>query len=125
MYGRYGIDQLYYASLVLSIILMTVNMAVRSSILSAVMLAVLTVMIFRISSRNTYKRRLENETFLKLWNPIAASFSLTIRRIKEFRTHRFRTCPQCRKTLRLPLKKGTLAVTCPHCRTRFKVRIRW
>lgn len=123
MYGRYGQDQLYYAGLILCFILIVVNTVLRSSIVSALTWVVLIWITFRVLSKNINKRRIENEKFLKIWNPIKGKFNLTIRRVKERKTHCFRTCPSCKKVLRLPRKKGTHIVCCPCCNNDFKIKV--
>lgn len=93
--------------------------------LSYSLLSVLIFMLYRIFSRNVYARSRENEKFLKIWNPIKANGILTIRRIKEIKTHRFRKCPHCSTMLRLPRKTGEHTVECPRCHHDFEVRIRF
>ena len=123
MYGRYGIDQLYKALIVLYFILFFIGFFVNSIILSIIMWAILIVTIFRTFSRNVYKRRSENEKFLKIWNPVKAQWFITIRRVKEFKTHRFRKCTHCRSLIRLPRKTGKHTVECPCCHKDFHVNI--
>lgn len=83
MYGRYGQDQLYYACLIACLILIIVNTVVNTFIISVLIWGILILIAFRTLSRNVSKRRMENEKFLKLWNPIKGEISLTIRKIKE------------------------------------------
>jgi hypothetical protein len=125
MDGRYGTDQLYYALIAAYLVLIVANVFIRSAIIGILMWAVLILMIFRIFSRNVYKRRMENEKFMKIWKRIKVKGSLTIRRIKEIRTHRFRKCPYCKVILRLPRKTGKHTVECPCCHHEFEVRILW
>lgn len=125
MNGRYGIDELYFGLIILYIIMFFVNYALkRVFIIDILMWAVLIFMIYRIFSRNVHARNMENEKFLKIWNPIKSTSKLTIRRIKEIKTHRFRKCPHCSTMLRLPRKTGKHTVECPSCHHDFKVRIR-
>lgn len=123
MRGRYGTDQLYMGMLVLALALMLVNLFAGWSVLTLITWVLLALMLFRSFSRNVGRRSLENLKFLKLWQPVRNKAGLTIRRLKEFRTHRFRTCPSCRAVLRLPRKRGKHTVVCPKCRNSFKVRI--
>ena len=123
MRGRYGTDQLYMGMLVLALALMLVNLFAGWSVLTLITWVLLALMLFRSFSRNIGRRSLENLKFLKLWQPVRNKGSLTVRRVKEFRTHRFRTCPSCRAVLRLPRKRGKHTVACPKCRNSFKVRI--
>lgn len=124
MNGRYGVDQLYFGFIGLYFVLFFVNTSIQSFIIDMLMWAVLIFMIYRIFSRNVYARSRENEKFLIIWNPIKTNGKLTIRRIKEIKTHRFRKCPHCSVMLRLPRKTGEHTVECPRCHQDFEVHIR-
>ena len=63
--------------------------------------------IFRMLSRNTYRRYRENRRFL-----------LLIDRFRD-RQHRYFDCPSCRQSVRVPRGKGKIAITCPKCREKF------
>lgn len=121
MNGRYGADQLYYALFVFSLVLMIVNNFINSLIISILVWAFLILMVFRLLSRNIYKRRMENEKFLKIWNPVKAKGSLQIRKIREIKSHRFHKCPHCKAMLRLPRKTGKHTVDCPCCHKEFEL----
>ena len=123
MYGRYGTDQLYIALIGAYFALIVANTFISSTVISIFMSAVLVYTIFRALSRNVYKRRMENEKFMKIWRPIKAQGSLMIRRVKEIKTHRFRKCPHCKKVLRLPRMRGKHTVKCPCCNKEFELRI--
>ena len=123
MYGRYGTDQLYNALIVACFVLIVANAFISSAIISIFMSAVLIWIMFRTLSRNIYKRRMENAKFMKIWNLVKSKVSLSIRRIKEIKTHRFRKCPHCKKVLRLPRRTGKHTVKCPCCNKEFELRI--
>lgn len=123
MTGRYGIDQLYYAGLVLALGLIMINLAVDSTILMIGSNGLLLVMVLRSFSRNINRRRRENEKFLKIWNPVKKEGRIFLRRFREIRVYRYRKCPHCKKTLQLPSKKGKHRVKCPVCRETFEVRV--
>lgn len=123
MYGRYGTDPLYYALLVVSLILLILNYTINSPIITGLLWLILIVSFYRSMSKNISRRRQENDLFLKFWNPVKAHFKLTVRRIKEIKTRRFRKCPNCKAVLRLPIKKGKHTVSCPCCDKEFEVRI--
>jgi len=123
MYGRYGTDQLYNALIAAYFVLIIVNAFVSSGIISILMFVVLIFTIFRTLSKNIYKRRMENEKFMKIWRPARAKGNLEIRKIKEIKTHRFRKCPHCKKVLRLPRRRGKHTVQCPSCKKEFELRI--
>lgn len=124
MAGRYGVDQLYYTGLALCLVLMVVNTFVQSVILSGVIWMLLVVMLYRSFSRNIYQRQRENQKFLVFWKPIKSKLSLLGKKIRDFKTHRYHQCPNCKVVLRLPRKKGKHTVKCPRCQTKFQVRVR-
>lgn len=123
MTGRYGVDQLYYGMFALWVVLTLVNIKIDSMILMAVSDVFIVLAIFRGFSRNISRRTAENEKFLKVWNPVKRKVRLFYRRIREIRVHRFRTCPHCKKTLQLPIKRGKNTVKCPRCQEKFDVHI--
>ena len=123
MYGRYGIDQLYYALVAVSFLLILINTAVQSQIINILMYVILGVMLFRTFSKNLAQRRRENALFLNYWQPIKVKLARSMRRVRELKTHRYRTCPNCKKVLRLSRRTGTHSVKCPSCQTEFKVHV--
>jgi ribosomal protein L37AE/L43A len=62
---------------------------------------------FRILSRNTYKRYQENRKYLMI-----------LQRLKD-REHRYYDCPRCHQQVRVPRGKGKIAISCPKCREKF------
>ncbi|MDP2842670.1 hypothetical protein [uncultured Acetobacterium sp.] len=123
MVGRYGIDQLYYAGLFLALGLMMINMMVNSTILMILSNGLIVLIVLRGFSRNISRRRMENEKFSKVWNTIKKEGRIFFRRIKGIRTHRYRKCLHCKKTLKLPIKRGKHMVQCPECKAFFVVRV--
>lgn len=119
MYGRNGVDQLGWASLVLVLLLDTVELIVRSKsetarmILSTVSFLVMVWILFRMFSRNLPKRRKENAWFLtKIVNPVKNRKARS-----QDKDHKYFTCPQCRTICRVPRGKGKIIITCPKCGT--------
>ena len=119
MYGRNGVDQLGWASLVLVLLLDTVELIVRSKsetarmILSTVSFLVRVWILFRMFSRNLPKRRKENAWFLtKIVNPVKNRKARS-----QDKDHKYFTCPQCRTICRVPRGKGKIIITCPKCGT--------
>ncbi len=124
MVGRYGMDDLYKFLLYFSIFCVVLNLFVRSKILYYLGLASLVFATFRAYSKNIAARRRENDKYLALTKDIRPFVKLQVRRIREIKTARFRRCPHCHKTLRLPNRKGRHTVVCPNCHQEFKVTIR-
>jgi len=123
MYGRYGIDKLYYALIILSFAITLINIFVGSLIINIFAWIVLAYAVFRTFSRNVHKRRIENEKFMRVWNRVKAKISFLVRRIRQFRAYVFHKCPNCKAMLRLPRKAGKHTVECPRCRNEFNVRV--
>lgn len=122
MAGRYGTDQL---SIFLLIVFLLINLAAsltKLPVLSLISLILLIFCYFRIFSRNFQKRAAENSQYMKLWVPVRRFFSGIVFRIKDSRTHRHFSCPQCHRKLRVPKKKGKIAITCPQCHHEFVKR---
>ena len=111
MMGRYGSDKLGTYTLWGAVILMVISLFIPSAAIKLILMvgyyALMGWAIFRIFSRNTYKRYQENRKFLQLLD-----------RIKD-REHRYFDCPKCRQPVRVPRGKGKIAITCPKCRERF------
>ncbi|MBE6599245.1 MAG: hypothetical protein E7638_07375 [Ruminococcaceae bacterium] len=123
MYGRYGVDELYFFLLVVYFVLFVVNCFLTSSIIRVILWGILLLALLRSMSKNYTKRRHENEVFLKLFRPVKAEAVLLKDRVKDFRTARYRKCPHCHITLKLPRKRGKHTVVCPKCRERMSVNI--
>ena len=136
--GRNGFDKLSGFLLISSMLINGVNSLVKLwrpslvtlIIIPAISFALLAFAIFRMLSRNVVKRHMENfkfENLLKLLgvSKIIARMSGGIKnlglRIRYRKTHRFRTCPNCKEFLRLKKKRGRRGITCPNCRHKFKV----
>ena len=111
MEGRYGMDKLNMAILwtgVIASLLSTLIPVQPFNLIFWILSYVLMFLsIFRILSRNTYKRYQENRKFLQIFD-----------RLKD-RDHRYFDCPKCRQMVRVPRGKGKIAITCPRCREKF------
>ena len=119
MYGRYGVDELCYALVILGMVFTFTARA--SGIIWFQIPAYLALIwtIFRIFSKNQKARSGERAAFLKVWNPVKKWFRLQYNRIRDIKTHRYFTCPNCKNTLRVPKGKGEITITCPVCKAKF------
>jgi hypothetical protein len=119
MYGRYGNDQFGFFLLGLSVALSLLATILDLGILNLLAEVVIFYALFRMLSRNTYKRREENNKFLRKVNPFLKWFRLqqTMRRDKA---HRYFKCPNCSQYLRVPRGKGKITVTCRSCKASFQ-----
>ena len=123
MNGRYGADALFNFTIYTTVALILVNIFFRNPIVILLEFVFLAISVFRMMSRNTAKRRAENEKFLKKSKALRSFFKLQKNRIRDRKTHAYRRCPSCKAVLRLPRKKGQHTVKCPSCGNRFDVKI--
>lgn len=127
LWGRYGIDGLYYGLLCAFLITWIARLFCRNIIaaivLGVVQLAIFVFMFYRCFSKNITARRLENEKFMGVFRSIKNFFILTKNRVRDIKGFRYRKCPHCKAVLRLPRRKGRHGVVCPRCHKRFEVKI--
>ena len=123
MYGRYGTDQYYNFLMVLFFVLWVFELialaiipegliqGVASVVFGTLTTLLLCYMIFRSMSRNIYKRRRENEIYLKCSRAVKRFFSFntsnrTKSRNRDDAQYIFRDCTRCGSVLRLPRRSG-------------------
>lgn len=123
MRGRYGADQLYNALIISGMVLYFLGATTNLGVLVFIAQILIFWALFRVYSKKIYKRSEENRKFLKLWQPQQKKLKLLFRRFREIKVARFRKCPNCRTTLRLPVKRGKKTVKCPSCQQKFESRI--
>ena len=111
MYGRYGTDRLsmviLMAGLVASLLSSFVHIFPMNLIFLLLSYGLMIWAIFRVMSRNTYKRYQENRRFLQFFD-----------RLKD-RQNKYFDCPKCHQTVRVPRGKGRISITCPRCKEKF------
>jgi len=119
MYGRYGADQFGHFLVGAALVLTVLNVFFDSALLMLLADVMIFYALFRMLSRNTYKRREENARFLKKAGPVLKWLRLqqTIRKDKD---HRYFKCPCCSQYLRVPKGKGKITVTCRSCGASFQ-----
>jgi hypothetical protein len=124
MYGRYGGDQLSRALLVLSfILLILVGFLPRSlSILSVIGYIPTIICIYRMFSKDIYKRRQENYKYLKMETSTTTWIKQKFNLVKGSKTHKYFKCPDCKQRLRVPRGRGNISITCPKCKKTFKAK---
>lgn len=111
MEGRYGSDKLNTAILMTALVLVLVYNFVPFGVVKLVLWIISYVLmiwaIFRMLSRNTYRRYQENRRFLQITDGI------------RDREHRYYNCPTCHQRVRVPRGKGKISISCPKCREKF------
>ena len=119
MAGRYGSDQLNNALLLLAIVLMVIEWVMKWNWMSMFILALFILCYFRMFSRKVYKRRAENEKYLRATAGLRLYFRGLRERWSQRRDYKFFRCPSCRTLLRVPKGKGKLKVVCRKCGNSF------
>lgn len=116
--GRSGPDALSMVLSFLACVLLVIAMLVGdglSSILWILACICLGASYFRIFSRNTARRRLENERFLRRIKPLTDIRQRRLERKRQKNLYCFFKCPQCSTVLRVPRGKGRIRITCRNC----------
>lgn len=124
MRGRYGMDALYKATMALTFVFLVLNLLVPSPVFYFLSLACAFLSIFRAFSRNHAKRSAENQKYLSLKGRFSKGALQLKNRFRDRKTHRYRTCPNCKQSLRLKKKIGVNHVKCPMCRHEFDITIK-
>ena len=122
MRGRYGVDQLSFAILVLYFIVTMIGLIIQNSMITYLSTILILWSWFRILSRKTQKRSAENTLYLQKTYPIRMWFRKKKNRFQDRKTHKYYKCPSCKQELRVPKGKGEITITCPKCHTKFDKR---
>ena len=123
MIGRYGPDELYHFLFKLYIILLIINVFfVKSIILEYIELFIVLFIFYRFFSKKIYKRRKENQFYLKSRNKILKPFKNIKKNIKD-KNYIYKKCNKCKTFIRLPIPKsyGIKHTKCPKCKKRLTV----
>ena len=114
MMGRYGNDQFNRFLMILAMICFVLSLF-RIPGVYLIGLFCLVYVYFRMLSRNTYKRSLENNKYLQSEYKVKRWFSGVKRNMQQRRTHHIYKCPSCRQKIRIPRGKGKIEIRCPKC----------
>lgn len=115
MYGRYGYDELSKAVSIGAVILVFLAWIPELQVLSFFALAAWLWVLIRGFSKNISKRQRERMAYLNFTGRIKSWFSVRKQAWSFRKTHRYFTCPSCKKVLRVPKGKGKIKITCPQC----------
>lgn len=114
MIGRYGNDPLNNAILIASLILLLLSSFV-GGLFFPLAVILLGFSYYRMFSRNIYKRRDENEKYLRIKGKIVSQFNMLKERWKQRKEYKFFTCPSCHTNLRVPRGRGKIKIVCRKC----------
>ncbi len=118
MSGRYGVDEFSRFLNMVALISLVLSMLLDNFVSGVLWLLAIFTLVWsyvRLFSRNTYKRRAENNAYLTLRYNLTRKFSGWKQRQQQKRYYRFYKCPKCGITTRVPKGKGKIRITCPKC----------
>jgi hypothetical protein len=119
MNGRYGVDGLGKATLVIALIFLVLNMFIPKAPFYLLALVFLAISYFRMFSRNINKRYAENQWFESKFARIRQMFSKSKNYSEIRKTNRIFVCPNCKQKVKVPKGKGRISIHCPKCGTDF------
>lgn len=119
--GRYGTDALNSFLFWTYFITVLLNLFTSIKVFSYIGLICAVFAVFRMLSKNIYKRQQENIKFFNLKKKAKQKFNLLRDKWKFRKTHIYRKCPSCKAILKLPKIKGQHTCCCPRCKNSFKV----
>ena len=128
MYGRNGMDQLnrallyvYLAIWVLQILIAKLEIPLLNMLCSVAFYAVMFLVLFRMFSKNLYKRRAENQKWVNwVWKVKNNHAGAKARHADK--EHKYFTCKACQTICRVPVGKGKIIITCPKCGAKIEAR---
>lgn len=122
MAGRNGNDQFNFFLLIVDVaLLLLASIFSRrlGGLLYPLVLVLLGYTYFRMLSRNLYKRRTENENYLRLYGRAMSKLRLLKERWVQRRDYKFFTCPSCKAVMRVPKGHGKIKIVCRKCGSSF------
>ncbi|MBQ6402421.1 MAG: hypothetical protein IJI27_00815 [Oscillospiraceae bacterium] len=108
--------------LILSVCSMCVRNARLASVLYTLSMALFFYVMFRMLSRNIYRRQQENGAYLRERYKVTSWWNGIRDRWAQRKDYKFYKCPSCRTRLRVPRGKGKLNIVCRKCGTSFQRR---
>ena len=119
MSGRYGSDQLNLTMVIGALIVTTIGSLSGVYFLTLAADALLLLAIFRMFSKDRYRRAHENQVYLEKTQKVRRAATEWVNRVKNSRKYHYYTCPKCRQRLRVPRGVGNITITCKNCGTKF------
>ena len=118
MAGRYGVDEFNRCLNTTALISLVLSVLFNNGLSVFFLLLSFGSLIWnyiRMFSRNTYKRRAENNAYLTIRYNLTRKVSGLKQRMQQKKYYRFYKCPKCGITTRVPKGKGKIRITCPKC----------
>ena len=82
---------------------------------------VMLLLVFRMFSKNLYKRREENQKWVNWWWRVRSKNAGAKARHAD-KDHKYFTCKNCKTICRVPVGKGKIIITCPKCRSQIQAK---
>ena len=118
MSGRYGSDQLNLTMVIGALIVTTIGSLSGVYFLTLAADALLLLAIFRMFSKDRYRRAHENQVYLEKTQKVRRAATEWVNRVKNSRKYHYYTCPKCKQRLRVPRGVGNITITCKQCGTK-------
>ena len=119
MSGRYGVDQLGHEMIMAALVMTVIGMLSGVGLLTLMADALLLLALFRVFSKNRYKRAQENQDYLEKTQKPRRAMADWLNRVKISKKYRYFTCPKCKMRLRVPRGVGSITITCKGCGNKF------
>ena len=119
MSGRYGADQLNMALLITALTLSVIGALTHWTILSLLSNVLVIVALWRMLSKNRYKRASENAAYMQRTLQARKMATEWQNRFKNRKQFRYFVCPKCKMRLRVPRGVGRITITCKSCGEKF------
>lgn len=113
--GCYGYDQLSITLLLIGFIISIISYLVGVQFLVIISYLIMILVLFRVFSKNTKQRGLENYKFMILVSPIYSFYNKLKNNRKLKKTSKIITCSKCQQKMKVPKNRGKITVTCPKC----------
>ncbi len=119
MSGRYGSDQLNLTMVIGALVVTTIGSLSGIYFLTLAADALLILAIFRMFSKDRYRRAHENQVYLEKTQGVRRAVTEWVNRVKNSKKYHYYTCPKCKQRLRVPRGVGNITITCKNCGTKF------
>ena len=119
MSGRYGSDQLNLTMVIGALGVTTIGSLSGIYFLTLAADALLILAIFRMFSKDRYRRAHENQVYLEKTQGVRRAVTEWVNRVKNSKKYHYYTCPKCKQRLRVPRGVGNITITCKNCGTKF------
>lgn len=119
MSGRYGSDQLNLTMVIGALVVTTIGSLSGIYFLTLAADALLILAIFRMFSKDRYRRAHENQVYLEKTQGVRRAATEWFNRVKNSKKYHYYTCPKCKQRLRVPRGVGHITITCKNCGTKF------